>query len=490
MDGAFAGLQQSLRSGRAELRSDSRLVGRGDVFVAIPGEKVDGLQFVPDAINAGASAIVCSDNSAACVAAMLEASGKSGSCSIVHHPDPRIALGLLAEARWNSSRLPLEIIGITGTNGKTTSSYLLEHLFKALGEKTGVMGTINYRWADHIEAAPLTTPDALSLHYMLYRMAQSGVSKVIMEVSSHSIAQHRVSGISFAAAAFTNLTQDHLDFHEDMESYFHIKSRLFTTLPADDKPCAINTDDRWGKRLQNACGNVLSFGLANASDGSNYLGCDILGMGMSGCHIRMNYRGRSWELDSPLVGEFNIHNLLTAQAIALGMGYGPGDMSPLERFNGVCGRLERIENPAGLHIFVDYAHTPDALENVLGTLRKSGFKRVIAVFGCGGNRDRAKRPLMGEAVAKYSDVAVLTSDNPRFENAQDIINDVMPGLAGDCEVHVEPDRRKATMLALDMVGPEDALVIAGKGHEDYQIINGVRYHYSDQEIVREFLHCA
>lgn len=490
MFGDFAELERLLRSGRMELRSDSRNVAEGDVFVAIPGEKVDGLQFVPEAVKAGASVVVCSENSAASAGAMVEASGKSGSCRIVAHPDPREALGVLAKARWNSDRLPLTIVGITGTNGKTTCSYLLEHLFTGLGEKTGVIGTISYRWPGHVQAAPLTTPDARSLHCMLSQMASAGVRKVIMEVSSHSIAQHRVSGISFSAAAFTNLTQDHLDFHEDMESYFNVKSRLFAALPSSDKVCAINTDDRWGKRLVANCGNLWSFGFSGASPTRNHLDCEIVELGISGCHIRMRHAGRHWELRSPLVGEFNIHNLLTAQAVALGLGYAPTDLAQLGRFNGVCGRTERIENPAGLHVFVDYAHTPDALENVLGTMRKAGFKKLVVVFGCGGNRDRAKRPLMGEAVARYSDVAVLTSDNPRFENAGDIIKDVLPGLAAAREVHIEPDRRNATRLALEMIGPEDALVIAGKGHEDYQIVNGVRHHYSDQETVRELLHCA
>lgn len=490
MSSDFERLVDKLAHGRCEVRSDSRQVGPGDIFIAVPGDSVDGIQFVPDAILAGATAIVCPEHSACEAAGILAASGREGRCVIVPHRDTRHALGVLAEARWGTGRLPLDVIGITGTNGKTTTSYLLEHLFRSLGEKTGVIGTVSYRWPGHEEAATLTTPDVLQIHSMLSRMAKNGVRKVVMEVSSHAIAQQRISGIPFAGAAFTNLTQDHLDFHHDMESYFQVKASLFTTIPAMDKKMAINSDDPWGRRLLEMTDGALAFGIYGHCRDDSHLSCELLSAGISGCHMRMRHCGRTWELRSPLVGEFNAHNLLTAQAIALQLGYGPEDLSQLGGFGGVCGRLERIGNPAGLHVFVDYAHTPDALVNVLTALRKAGFQSIVAVFGCGGNRDRTKRPLMGRAVARYADIAILTSDNPRFENAQDIINDVLPGLEGAQKVFVEADRRKATELAIGMLGPDDALLVAGKGHEDYQIVNGVKRHYSDQETVREILHCA
>ena len=325
---------------------------------------------------------------------------------------------------------------------------------------------------------------------MLAQMDAKGVDVAVMEVSSHAIDQQRICGVPFAGAAFTNLTQDHLDFHNDMESYFKTKARLFLELPRAEKALAVNADDPWGRRLLELCPRALSFGLQQGPPRRRHLWGELLSAGTGGCHLRMHLKGRIWELRSPLVGAFNASNLLTVQALALEMGLEPEQFAALEGFTGVCGRLERVNNPQGLNVFVDYAHTPDALVNVLKALRGAGFKRIITVFGCGGNRDRSKRPLMGEAVARYADVAVLTSDNPRFEEPQAILQDVLPGLREAREVLVEVDRRTATARALDMLDKDGALLIAGKGHEDYQIIQGVRHHYSDQEVVRELLHCA
>ncbi len=276
----------------------------------------------------------------------------------------------------------------------------------------------------------------------------------------------------FACAAFTNLTQDHLDFHNDMESYFKTKARLFLELPRAEKALAVNADDPWGRRLLELCPRALSFGLQQGPPRRRHLWGELLSAGTDGCHLRMHLKGRTWELRSPLVGAFNASNLLTVQALALEMGLEPEQFVALEGFTGVCGRLERVNNPQGLNVFVDYAHTPDALVNVLKALRGAGFKRIITVCGCGGNRDRSKRPLMGEAVARYADVAVLTSDNPRFEEPQAILQDVLPGLREAREVLVEVDRRTATARALDMLDKDGALLIAGKGHEDYQIMRG------------------
>ena len=253
---------------------------------------------------------------------------------------------------------------------------------------------------------------------------------------------------------------------------------------------AVNADDPWGRRLLELCPRALSFGLQQGPPRRRHLWGELLSAGTEGCRLRMHLEGRTWELRSPLVGAFNASNLLTVQALALETGLDPGQFKALESFTGVCGRLERVEKSQGLNVFVDYAHTPDALVNVLKALRGAGFKRIITVFGCGGNRDRTKRPLMGEAVARYADVAVLTSDNPRFEEPEAILRDVLPGLKEAREVLVEVDRHAATARALDMLGKDDALLIAGKGHEDYQIIQGVKHHYSDQEVVRELLHCA
>lgn len=483
MEREFSALVERCRRGGLEVRVDSRVVAPGDVFVAVPGVTNDGVQFIPAAVAAGAAVIVCRPGNVEAKAA------RDAGCAVVYHSDPREALWRLAEARWHTSELPLRIVGVTGTNGKTTCSYLLERLFASAGYKLGVMGTVSYRWPGHCEAAPLTTPDALSVHAMLAAMAEVGVDVAVMEVSSHAIDQQRVYGVPFSGAAFTNLTQDHLDYHRDMESYFHVKARLFLELPRPDKAMAVNADDPWGRRLLELCPTALSFGLQKGALNKRHLWGELLSAGTEGCHLRMHLESSQWELRSPLVGAFNASNLLAVQAVALEMGMEPDAFKALETFTGVSGRLERVENSKGLNVFVDYAHTPDALENVLKALRKAGFKRIVTVFGCGGNRDRTKRPLMGEAVARWSDVAVLTSDNPRFEDPEAILQDVAPGLKSAREVVVEVDRRKATIKALDMLGKDDALLIAGKGHEDYQIVQGIKHHYSDQEVVREYLHC-
>lgn len=483
MEREFAELLAEARAGAREVRADSRTVTPGDIFVAVPGASEDGGRYIPEAVAAGAGIVVCRPG------AERAAEAGGARCRFISHEDPREALWRLAEARFGTQSLPLRVVGITGTNGKTTTAALLEHLFTEAGHRVGVLGTVTYRWPGHSEPAPLTTPDPLSLHAMLARMAEAGVDIAFMEVSSHALAQQRVSGVNFAGAVFTNLTQDHLDFHPDMESYFKAKARLFLELPRADKATAINADDPWGRRLLELCPAALSFGLGRGAPGRRHLWGEILSSGTAGVHLRMRLGDAEWELRSPLVGAFNAANLLAAQALALELGLEPSALQALASFTGVCGRLERVENPRGLHVFVDYAHTPDALVNVLTALRGAGFSRIVTVFGCGGNRDRTKRPLMGEAVARHADVAVLTSDNPRNEDPGTILEDVLPGLATAREVVVEADRRAATARALAMLGPEDALLIAGKGHEDYQIIRGVKHHYSDQEVVRELLLC-
>lgn len=483
----FETLLEKVRNHALDVAVDSRHVVSGGVFVAVPGVKEDGARHIPAAAAAGASVAIC-----AAPCAESEAARATG-VQVIVHADPHEALWRLAQARHHTDALDVEVLGVTGTNGKTTCTYLLEHLFTRMGRKTGVLGTVNYRWPGHTEAAPLTSPDSLTLHRMLGEMAAAGVRVVIMEVSSHALAQQRVGGIDFAGAAFTNLTQDHLDFHADMEDYFACKSRLFTTLPLARKIMAINADDSRGRRLLELCPAALSFGLEDRPAAEGHLRGRMLSMSVKGLRLGMTFGKRQWELRSPLVGAFNASNLLTAQALALGMGMEPEDMRCLEEFYGVPGRLERVANPQGLDVFVDYAHTPDALIRALQALRGAGFKRIVTVFGCGGDRDRAKRPIMGEAVAAFSDVAVLTSDNPRSEDPMDIINDVLPGLragAHAVEARVEPDRRAATELALSLLRPGDALCIAGKGHEDYQIIQGVKHQYSDQQTVRELLRCA
>lgn len=466
-----------------DVAADSRAVEKGCVFVAVCGAAEDGTKYVGDALEKGAAIIVL--DRAKRDDELLAAINAHGA-RVAFVADTRQAISELAAARYGTAHTPLKILAVTGTNGKTTCAYLLEHLFSALGEKVGVLGTVSYRWPGFSMAAPLTTPGPVEVHKALFDMARAGATYCVMEVSSHALSQGRVAHVPFDGACFTNLTQDHLDFHADMEDYFQAKARLFVATPRADKAVAVNADDVFGLRIADMCPDAWTCGFeGKGANPKRHVAAELLEHGTSGVGIRMTTQDKTWELHSPLIGRFNADNLLTVQA--LGLALGMDDFSALQGFKGVPGRLERVDNAKGLHVFVDYAHTPDALVNVQQALRGAGFKRLVTVFGCGGNRDRAKRPLMGEAVARYSDVAVLTSDNPRFEEPLDIMKDVEPGLKNAKKVLSDPDRRRATEMALDILGPDDALLIAGKGHEDYQIVKGVKRHYSDQETVRELL---
>ena len=466
-----------LRSGRAGLQIHSGKVKPGDVFVVLPG----GEGYIPAAVAAGVGVIVCAPETAANIAAPVR---------VVACDSPRAALGRLARARYHTARLNFPIIGVTGTNGKTTITYLLEAFFAALGKRAGVMGTINYRWPGHEEPAPLTTPDCLTLHGNFARMREAGVDIAVMEVSSHALDQERVAGLDFRGAIFTNLTQDHLDYHADMDDYFESKAKLFKAPYARRQAAAINADCPYGRKLLARHRKALGFGLNAVKSKRPFLHGEILSLSPKGLHLRMTYGEETWELKSGLVGRFNASNLLAAQAVALALGYEPTRFKVLESFSGVPGRMERIANPQDLDIFVDYSHTPDALINAQKTLKEAGFKRLITLFGCGGNRDRGKRPLMGEAVARLADIAVLTSDNPRKEDPLAILDDIRPGLAACPQVVEDPDRRAAIAKAIALLRPGDALLVAGKGHEDYQIIGETKYPFSDQAVIREVLKCG
>ena len=467
------------------LRTDSRRVRSGDIFVALPGSQVDGTRFIADALAAGASAVVGKE---------MPACGETDAL-FLRSDDPVRDLAALAQAAYGTDTLPFPVVGVTGTNGKTTVTYLLEHLFRANGRASGVVGTVSYRWPGYEEDAPLTTPDLLRLHDMLSGMRQGGVQGAFMEVSSHALDQRRAAGVPFAGAVFTNLTQDHLDYHKDMEEYFQAKARLFDLI-GPNGVMAVNSDDVYGRRLLSMHPQAVGYGLREAEGLANaLLRGRILSSSPTGLRLALSWQGQDWRIASPLIGAYNALNLMAVQVVGLGLGFSVQELDCFGDFYGVSGRLERIPAQRGgrdLHIFVDYAHTPDALVNVLTALRGVGFKRIVTVFGCGGDRDKSKRPRMGVAVASLSDVAVLTSDNPRHEEPLAIMNDVMPGLQGgpaSLEIVTEPDRRKAIELALDMIRPGDALLIAGKGHERTQQIGDLKYPFSDQDVVRECV-CA
>ncbi len=469
------------------VRTDSRLVQPGEVFVALPGAKVHGARFISDALARGAAHVVTDQ---ALSDLPSEAQGK-----YLFHADPAQALGGLATAFFKTDSLQLKLVGVTGTNGKTTVSYLLEHLLTASGLKVGLLGTVAYRWPGFSLDARLTTPDCWTLHELIANMDKSEVDVTVMEVSSHALTQQRVAGLKYDVALFTNLTQDHLDYHKDMEDYFQAKAKLFRACGTDSLWRVANLDDPHGLRLAEECPDrTVGFGLGPSTDAAHaampdleVLSGEILQHGVGGMTLRTRYRGKSWDMDSPLIGAHNASNLLAAQAAATRLGVSCRDMRKLAGFGGIPGRLERVENPLGLHVFVDFAHTPDALENVLSSLRELDFHRLIVVFGCGGDRDRTKRPIMGRAVAQYADVAVATSDNPRSEDPERILDEIMPGLRECPKVYRQSDRRKALALAADLMTKDDVLVIAGKGHETTQKIGDQILPFSDVDEIKRIL---
>lgn len=461
-----------LSASKVNVRTDSRTVEAGDIFVAIPGPKLDGAKFIPQAVANGAKYVLtCSDI-------------KECGATIVRHPDPAEALGQLARAYFKTGEHKLKIVGITGTNGKTTVSYLIEHLLSSAGMKVGVLGTVAYHWPGFRVDAPLTTPDCWTLHNFMAKMEADGVDVAVMEVSSHALHQNRVAGLEFDCAVLTNVTQDHLDYHGDMESYFKAKSLLFKSCPKKGKRAVINYDDPYGKRLLKEYSPSTGFGLtAPYESGADLLHGEMVSCTGSGLHLKMTFKGESWAIDSDLIGRHNGSNLLAAQGVGLYFGLKADDMKKFSSFHGVPGRLERVRNDQGLNIFVDYAHTPDALDNVLSTLNELNFNRVITIFGCGGDRDRTKRPLMGQTVCAKTDIAVMTSDNPRTEDPEAILDDIRPGLSAETELIEEVDRAKAIRKAIKIMKSDDVLLIAGKGHETYQIVGTTKHHFSDSEEV-------
>jgi UDP-N-acetylmuramoyl-L-alanyl-D-glutamate--2,6-diaminopimelate ligase len=462
-----------LRTGTG-LRTHSGNVQAGDVFVALPGTRGDGARYIGDAVANGARIVVHAEGA--------DVTPREG-VEYLAVANPARELGILARAACGTeARLP-RVIGVTGTNGKTTTAHLIRHLFSENGMSTGIIGTVQCSWPGVDIPATMTTPDCLSLHELVGCMTRDGVEALVMEVSSHALDQDRLAGLPVEVGVFTNLTQDHLDYHGDMERYFQAKARLFL----GEERCArglVNMDDEYGRRLKAARPELLGVGI-EAHDAE--LRGEIVSFGTWGMELAMDFRGERFEIRTGLVGGYNASNLLFAAGTGLLSGLGSRELQCLGQAVGAPGRLERVPNARGLDIFVDYAHTPDALEKVSAALKAMGFGRLITVFGCGGDRDATKRPLMGRAVARHADVIVMTSDNPRTEDPERILDQIEPGLNGAARVLREVDRRRAIGMAIATMGQGDALLIAGKGHEDYQVIGTEKRHFSDFEVVREFL---
>lgn len=468
-----------------DLAYDARAVVPGSCFVAMKGTRADGHDFAADAAGRGATAVVAErplDLPAGVTVALVK--------------DARRALALMSSAFFGNPSGALALVGVTGTNGKTTSTYLIEAMLAAAGRRPGVIGTVEYRFCGRAEPAPHTTPESYELQKLLSRMREAGVNACAMEVSSHALSQERVSGCHFDAALFTNLTPEHLDYHSDMESYFEAKALLFEELlltsGKEGAFAAINVDDPYGRDLAKRCPvPVISYGLSLSAE---VRGTDLL-FDASGLSMKIEAPGLSMPCRSSLCGRFNALNILGAVSVARGLGVGAQEMMEAVRSVAVVpGRFESVENERGVLALVDYAHTPDALENVLAHARELSGGRVIAVFGCGGDRDRAKRPLMGRAVGRLADVAIVTSDNPRTENPLSIIEEILPGvveaaepLSKDRGYEVIPDRREAIRRAVELSREGDVVVVAGKGHEDYQIVGAEKRRFDDREVLKEFL---
>ena len=469
--------------GLSGVTHDSRKVEPGFAFVAVRGLKADGLVYAAQAIAAGAAAIVVGRGR------FSEAERAAGATAgVIEVDDERFALALMGRNAAGRPDLEVAVTGITGTNGKTTTSYLLASMWEASGTPCGVIGTIEYRFGKEAFPAERTTPEAPEIHRQLRRMRDAGAGACVMEVSSHALDLRRAAGIRFAAAVFTNLTRDHLDYHHDMESYFAAKKRLFEVL-APGAPAVINADDPYGRRLKReALPGAILYGEAEDAD---FRLLSVEG-GVEGSTLRLLAERGDHEIRTPLVGRLNAYNVLAAATAARACGL-PWEAirKGASRTLNVRGRLERVEVGQPFAVLVDYAHTDDALRNVLLVVRSITKGRVLTVFGCGGDRDRTKRPLMGAHAARLSDLAWVTSDNPRSEDPMAIIAQVLEGVrsveGSERRCRVEPDRTKAIGEAIREARPGDTVLIAGKGHENYQILADRVIHFDDAEVARRFI---
>ena len=464
-----------------QVTSDSRAVSSGSLFLGLPGERVDGGRFWPQALAAGAAAAVIGP-----AAAAAQPPGLEDPVVVVADPVAPL-LGELAAAFWDRPSTRMKLVGVTGTNGKTTTTHLIEHLAAACGTTTALFGTLVNRWPGHSTTATHTTAFADLLQGQLAEAASAGCGLAAMEVSSHALAQQRVAGCRFAGAVFTNLTQDHLDYHASMEDYFEAKASLFADplLLEGDARSVVNSDDPWGARLAERLGAACW--RSSLEDPSAELRMSDLQMTAAGVEGRLISPVGEGRFRSPLLGRFNLMNLLQAVGVLLQQQLPlPVLLEAIGRFGGVPGRMERVilngVDAANLPpVLVDYAHTPDGLSNALSAARPFCTGRLICVFGCGGDRDRGKRPQMAAIAARLADRVVVTSDNPRTEDPQQILDDVVAGIPAGSDSLVEGDRAKAIASAIAEAEPNDLVLVAGKGHEDYQILGTEKVHFDDRE---------
>ena len=455
------------------LKDNSREVEPGDLFVAVRGERVDGHRFVADAVKRGASVVV-----------VEKPVPEMGDLPQIVVENSREALAGLAARYYDFPSQHLALVGVTGTNGKTTVATLLYQLYKNLGYPAGLISTIDIRIDDEILPTKNTTPGLLELQKLLARMRDAGIQHVFMEVSSHGIAQGRIQGLTFSGGIFTNLSRDHLDYHGDMAAYRDTKKRFFDML-RPDAFALTNADDKNGPfMVQNTLARVKTYGILRPAD----FKAAVLEEGLDGMLLEINGR----QFYTPMIGLFNAYNLTAVYGAAVSAGEDPEEvLVKLSGLKGAPGRIERIVSPDGKVGVVDYAHTPDALDNVLRTLRKSAGpgSRIITVVGAGGDRDKGKRPLMGKIAARGSDWLILTSDNPRTEDPQQILDQMQEGIPQEWQYKTLsiPDREQAIKAAVMYARPGDVILVAGKGHEDYQIIGTEKLPFSDREVLMKYL---
>ena len=451
---------------------DSRQVKPGGLFFAVKGTVTDGHKFIPKALENGAVAVVCQD---------LPETMPDG-VTFVKLENTEHAVGQIATDFYGDPTSKMKLVGVTGTNGKTTIATVLYNMFRRLGFKAGLLSTV----CNYVDGQPIptehTTPDPITLNRLLAQMVEAGCQYAFMEVSSHAVAQNRIGGLRFAGGIFTNLTRDHLDYHKTFENYRDAKKAFFDNLPKDAFAIT-NADDKNGMvMVQNTKANVKTYSVKQMAD----FKAKIIECHFEGMYLEINGR----EVGVQFIGKFNVSNLLAVYGAAVMLGQQPEDvLVAMSEMKSVNGRFEAITAPKGFTAIVDYAHTPDALENVLNAIHDvlEGKGQVITVCGAGGNRDKGKRPIMAQEAVRQSDRVIITSDNPRFEEPQDIINDMLAGLDEEQRKKVFSivDRREAIRLACDIAQKGDVVLIAGKGHEDYQEIKGVKHHFDDKEEVRK-----
>ena len=456
---------------------NSNQVLKGYMFIALKGEERDGHDFIYQAIEKGAVALVVNEE--------FDQLMFHKNIVIIRVSDTREAVHKVARNFYSHPAKFLEIIGVTGTNGKTTTSFLLDKIFTYAGYHSGVIGTVCYRVGNREIPSTNTTPDPLSIQKYMREMVQSGQDVLILESSSHGLLQGRLKGVKFDCGIFTNLGKDHLDYHKDMESYYLAKKILFTELLKEKGTAVINIDDEYGSRLyRELSGQKISYGFSPQAD----VRALEYKMSFKGINFKVEMMGKKINVFSCLLGVHNIYNLLASLAVARVYGL---DFSKViyavENFTGVKGRLERVFGSSQVKVFVDYAHTPDALEKVLYTLKELKRGKLWVVFGCGGNRYRDKRPLMGEIASRFADRIIITSDNPRDENPLDIIEDILTGVKNKDKCEVIPARKEAIEKAIEGAEPGDVILIAGKGHERYQIVGNVVIPFDDREVASRAL---